>query len=130
MSFADPPEPGDGECHSFTSILQLFKMKNKNFSLKNGFPDPIMLSGTCLCFPTPQDLRWNCYTCERMPKNATSAGVLSEMNWPEPVYRAQVRMVRQYFRIIKMDETRLTRKVHVLDKIFSEINNKQTNMVQ
>ena len=29
MSFADPPEPGDGECHSFTFILQLFKMKNK-----------------------------------------------------------------------------------------------------
>ena len=61
-----------------------------------------------------------------LPKNATSAGVLSEMNWPEPVYRAQVHMVRQYFRIIKMDETRLTRKVHVWDETFSEINNVQT----
>ena len=40
MSFADPPEPGDGECHSFTSILQLFKMKNKNFSLKTRFSRP------------------------------------------------------------------------------------------
>ena len=61
-----------------------------------------------------------------LPKNATSAGVLSEMNWLEPVYRAQVRMVRQYFRIVKMDETRLTKKVHIWDKAFSESNNIQT----
>ena len=61
-----------------------------------------------------------------LPKNATSAGVLSEMNWPEPVYRAQVRMVRQYFRIVKMDETRLTKKIHLWDKTFSEVNNIQT----
>ena len=61
-----------------------------------------------------------------LPKNATSAGVLSEMNWPEPVYRAQVRMVRQNFRIVKMDKTRLTKKIHLWDKTFSEVHNIQT----
>ena len=35
-------------------------------------------------------------------------------------------MVRQYFRIVKMDETRLTKKIHLWDKTFSEVNNIQT----
>jgi hypothetical protein len=33
QSLEDPPEPGDGECHSFTFIMHLLKMKNENFSL-------------------------------------------------------------------------------------------------
>ena len=61
-----------------------------------------------------------------LPKHATSAGVLAEINWPEPVYRAQVRMVRQYFRIVKMGNSRLTKKVHLWDKNFSEQHNVQT----
>ena len=47
-----------------------------------------------------------------LPKHATSAGVLSEINWPEQVYIDEVRMLRQYFRIIKMNDSRLTKKAH------------------
>ena len=61
-----------------------------------------------------------------LPQNATSVGVLSEINWPEPVYRAQVRMVRHYFRIIAMENSRLTKKIYFWDKSFSEQNNVQT----
>ena len=40
-----------------------------------------------------------------LPKHATSAGVLAEISWPEPVYRTQLKMIRQYFRILKMKDT-------------------------
>ena len=46
-----------------------------------------------------------------LPKHATSAGVLSEISWPLPVYRAQLRMVRQYFRILEMKDDRLTKRI-------------------
>ena len=61
-----------------------------------------------------------------LPKNATSAGVLAEISWPEPVYRAQVRMIRQYFRILKMDNNRLTKQIYLWDKSFFETQNVQT----
>ena len=61
-----------------------------------------------------------------LPKHATSAGVLAEISWPEPVYRAQLRMIRQYFRVLKMDDDRLTRQVYRWDKSFSEQQNLQT----
>ena len=31
-----------------------------------------------------------------LPKNTTSVGILTEINWIEPVFRAQIRMVRQF----------------------------------
>ena len=61
-----------------------------------------------------------------LPKTATSAGVLAEMTWPEPAYQTQIRMVRQYFRIMKMDRSRLTRRIHVWDEQFSKCQNVQT----
>ena len=51
-----------------------------------------------------------------LPKHATSAGVLAEIGWTEPVYRARLRMIRQYFRILKMCDTRLTKQIYVWDK--------------
>ena len=48
-----------------------------------------------------------------LPKHATSAGILAEISWPEPVYRARLRMIRQYFRVIKMCNTRLTKKIYI-----------------
>ena len=51
-----------------------------------------------------------------LPKHATSAGVLAEISWLEPVYRAQIRMIRQYFRVLKMNDLRLTKKIHLWDK--------------
>ena len=55
-----------------------------------------------------------------LPKNATSVGVLAEINWIEPVYRSQIRMVRQYLRVTQMDENRLTKKVISWDKKVSD----------
>ena len=46
-----------------------------------------------------------------LPKHATPAGVLSEINWPELVYIAEVRMLRQYFRIIETNDSRLIKKL-------------------
>ena len=43
-----------------------------------------------------------------LPKHATSAGVLAEISWPETVFRAQICMIRKYFRILKMEDHRLT----------------------
>ena len=56
------------------------------------------------------------------PKHATSAGV-AEINWPEAVYKGQVRMVGQYFRIVKMNYSRLTKKMYSRDIAFSEQHN-------
>ena len=61
-----------------------------------------------------------------LPKHATSAGVLAEISWPEPVYRAQIKMIRQYFRILKMKDTRLTKQIYLWDKSFFELLNLQT----
>ena len=61
-----------------------------------------------------------------LPKHATSAGVLAEISWPEPVYRAQIRMIRQYFRIMKMEDDRLTKQIYLWDKSVSERQKIQT----
>ena len=61
-----------------------------------------------------------------LPKHSTSAGVFAEIGWLEPVYRTRLRMVRQYFRIIKMGNTRLTKKIYEWDKSFFELLNIQT----
>ena len=61
-----------------------------------------------------------------LPKSATSAGVLTEMNWTEPVYRSQINMIRQFFRIKKMDDSRLTKQIFNWDKSFSEMQNLPT----
>ena len=37
-----------------------------------------------------------------VPKNATKAGVLSEVDWKLPKFRIQIRMIRYYNRILKM----------------------------
>merc|ERR1712208_523 len=42
-----------------------------------------------------------------LPKNATSVGILAEINWLEPLYRTQLRMIRQFFRVLKLSEEKL-----------------------
>ena len=54
-----------------------------------------------------------------VPKNTTSVAILAEINWLEPVHRAQIRMVRQYFRVNDMNDKRLTNKIINWDKNFS-----------
>ena len=52
--------------------------------------------------------------------------MLAEISWPEPVYRAQLRMIRQYFRVLKMQDSRLTKQIYMWDKSVSEVLNLQT----
>ena len=61
-----------------------------------------------------------------VPKHATSAGVLAEISWLEPVYRTQIRMIRQYFRILKMSDSRLTKRIYLWDKSFFQLRNTQS----
>ena len=61
-----------------------------------------------------------------LPKNVTSVGVLAEINWLEPHLRTQIRMVRQFFRVLKMSDKRLPKKVMLWDKKVSEQYNFQT----
>ena len=57
-----------------------------------------------------------------LPKNVTSCAALSEVDWLLPKFRGQIRMVRQYHRILKMESNRLTKKVLLWDRTFSESN--------
>ena len=66
-----------------------------------------------------------------LPKNVTKAGVATEVNWIEPIYRAQLRIVRQFLRVSKMSTSRLTKQIvdwnnrfflqHKLPTWFSEV---------
>ena len=47
----------------------------------------------------------------RVPKTSPSAAVIAEISWLEPVYRTRLKMVRQYNRVLSMQENRLTRKI-------------------
>ena len=51
-----------------------------------------------------------------VPKNATKAGVLSEVDWTLPIFRTQVRMVRYYHRLLKMPPNRLCKQIYNWDK--------------
>ena len=55
-----------------------------------------------------------------LPKNATSVGILAEINWLEPLYRTQLRMVRQFFRILKLSEDKLPKMIMLWDKNISD----------
>ena len=55
-----------------------------------------------------------------LPKNATSVGILAEINWLEPVYRTQLRMVRQFFRVQKLSEEKLPKLIMLWDKNVSD----------
>jgi hypothetical protein len=61
-----------------------------------------------------------------LPKNVTRVGLLSEINWLEPVYRGQQRMVKQFLRISKMSDTRLTKQIIKWDAEFAEHHNIST----
>ena len=57
-----------------------------------------------------------------VPKNATKAGVLSEVDWMLPKFRTQIRMIRYYNRILKMPEHRLCKKIFKWDNCL-DLNN-------
>ena len=55
-----------------------------------------------------------------LPKNAPIPAVLKEIDWLQPIFHTQIKMVRQYHRILKMKNTRLTKVVLLWDLRFSE----------
>ena len=55
-----------------------------------------------------------------LPKNSCNVGVLSEVNWLLPEYRTQIKMVRQYNRVVNMDNSRLTKKVYLWDRSIND----------
>ena len=57
-----------------------------------------------------------------LPKNSCSVGVQSEVDWLLPEYRTQMKMVRQYNRILSMDNSRLTKQVYMWDRSINDNN--------
>ena len=57
-----------------------------------------------------------------LPKNSCNVGVLSEVDWLLPEYRTQLKMIRQYNRMLSMDNSRLTKRVYLWDKSLNEEN--------
>ena len=53
-----------------------------------------------------------------LPKTATIPAILSQIDWLEPVFCTQMKMVRQYHRILKMENGRLTKSILIWDKQF------------
>ena len=49
-------------------------------------------------------------------KTTPIPGIISECNMLLPQYRTQIRMIRQYHRVIKMNSNRLTKKIFLWDK--------------
>ena len=57
-----------------------------------------------------------------LPKNAPIPAILADIGWLEPVYQTQLKMVRQFHRIVRMDNTRLTKVVLLWDLEFGRHN--------
>ena len=56
-----------------------------------------------------------------LPKNSCNFGALSEVDWLLPVHRTRIRMIRQYWRMLHMDDTRLTKKVLNWDRRLNDL---------
>ena len=54
-----------------------------------------------------------------LPKNAPIPAILADIDWLEPVYATKIKMVRQYHRTVKMNNTRLTKAILLWDHAFS-----------
>ena len=55
-----------------------------------------------------------------VPINSSIPGVLSEISWMEPIYRNNIRMIRQYSRVLKMSSYRLTKIIMDWDRLLSQ----------
>ena len=55
-----------------------------------------------------------------VPKNACNVGVLSEVDLLLPQYRTQIQMIRQYHRMVCMEDDRLTKQIFVWDRELNE----------
>ena len=57
-----------------------------------------------------------------LPKTASIPALLAQIDWLEPVFCTQMKMIRQYHRLGKMDDTRLAKSILVWDKTFYNIH--------
>ena len=57
-----------------------------------------------------------------VPKNTCNVGVLSEVDLLLPRYRTNIQMVRQYHRMTRMDDERLTKQIFLWDKALNDRN--------
>ena len=55
-----------------------------------------------------------------LPKNAPIPAILKDIDWLQPIYNTQIKMIRQLHRIIKMENSRLTKVIFLWDLKFSE----------
>ena len=57
-----------------------------------------------------------------VPRNACNPGVLSEVDLLLPRYRTNIAMIRQYHRMLSMDDTRLTKQIFLWDRDLNRRN--------
>ena len=57
-----------------------------------------------------------------VPKNACSVGILSEVDLLLPHYRTKLQMVRQYHRMVCMQDSKLTKQIFTWDRLLNERN--------
>ena len=55
-----------------------------------------------------------------LPKNAPIPAILADIDWLYPVYNTQIKMVRQFHRMLKMEDSRLTKMIMYWDIKFTE----------
>ena len=55
-----------------------------------------------------------------LPKSTPISGLLNEINMLSPRSRTQIKMVQQFYRVLKMDDSRLTKKILKYDLVFGQ----------
>ena len=57
-----------------------------------------------------------------VPKNVCSVGLLSEVDLLLPQYRTNIHMIRQYHRLLCMDDSKLAKQIYLWDRALNENN--------
>ena len=55
-----------------------------------------------------------------LPKNITSFGLISELDWLMPQYQTQIKMIRHFGRLLKTSDHRLMKRIYFWDKCLNE----------
>ena len=55
-----------------------------------------------------------------LPKNVTSFGLISEVDWMLPQAQMQIKMIRRFGRLLKTPNNRLMKRIYIWDKYLNE----------
>ena len=55
-----------------------------------------------------------------LPKNVTSYGLISELDWMLPQGQMNIKMIRHFGRVLKTPNNRLMKKIYIWDKYLNE----------